>query len=526
MALRVRPGLCVLAIGALLTPPAAGQKPHVKFAPAAAYESGPSTDSVAVADLRGNGHLDLITANYCETVDQNGDCTNQGEGGVSVLLGNGDGTFQAPMIYGTRAYFANSLAVVDVNGDHIPDLIVANSCGNISCEPATGALSVLLGNGDGTFRQPVVYNSGGYNACSVAIADLNGDGRPDLAVSNQGVLGNNDGAVSVLLGNGDGTFQPALSYELGTKVAASIVTGDLNGDGVPDLVVANYGGGISVLLGNGDGTLQPAVNYGSNGPASVALVDLRSNGLLDVIAAVGYNPGKRPRSSLNVLLGNGNGTLGEAVTYLTDGVGLPSWPAIGSGVNALVVADVNGDGIPDAVSAEPCQSLEHSGQDCVGNKDVSVLLGNGDGTFQSSLSYTSDGFVAWGIAVADVNGDGRPDLVVANYQSAPYVTSGLVAVLLNETYYASKTALISSPSPTHVSQAVTFTATVTPTPPNGEVVTFLDGKTNLGTSATKNGVASLTASFPAAKTYTIKASYVGDAFRKKSSGTVKLVVNP
>jgi hypothetical protein len=111
----------------------------------------------------------------------------------------------------------------------------------------------------------------------------------------------------------------------------------------------------------------------------------------------------------------------------------------------------------------------------------------------------------------------------SNYCSNP---EGNVAVLLNETYYASKTALSASPNPAHVNQSVTFTATITPTPPNGELVPFYNGKTSLGTGATTKGVASLTTSFAAAKRYTIKANYAGDAFRKASSGTVKLVVNP
>ena len=105
-------------------------------------------------------------------------------------------------------------------------------------------------------------------------------------------------------------------------------------------------------------------------------------------------------------------------------------------------------------------------------------------------------------------------------------TEGSVAVLLNETSYASKTALTSSPNPSQVNQTVTFTARITPTPPNGELVAFYNGKTELGTGATTNGVASLSTSFSKAKTYTIKATYPGDAFRKPSSGTVKQVVNP
>jgi len=519
----------VLAITAFLIVPTAGQVPHAKFAAPVTYNTGPSADSVAIADLRGNGHLDLVVANYCETVNQNGNCTSDGEGGVSVLLGNGDGTFQSAAIYGTGACFADSIAVGDLNGDGIPDLAIADSCGNVNCEPAIGAVSVMLGNGDGTFQPAVVYSSGDYYSYSVALGDLRGDGKLDIVLTSMDWEGNDfDGSVSVLLGNGDGTFQPAVSYNSGAQDAASVAIGDLNGDGIPDLVVANYGEPlVGVLLGNGDGTFQPAVTYGGGDAnlSSVVLGDLRGNGILDVIAKNGYIPVKRPHSALGVLLGNGDGTLQTVVSYLADGVALPSSPGVGSGVNSLVIADVNGDGILDAVSVEPCQSLKHY-TDCVGNEDVSVLLGNGDGTLQSPVAYSSNGFLAWGIAVADVNGDGRPDLVVANYQVAPYVTNGTVAVFLNETSYASKTTLTSSPNPSQVNQTVTFTATITPAPPNGELATFYNAKTELGTGATTNGVATLTTSFSAAKTYTIKSTYPGDPFRKPSSATVKQVVNP
>ncbi len=514
----------VFTLATLTVMPAAAQ---MRFAKAVAYDAGPEPTSVAISDLNGDGKPDLIVANYCQNPGPDS-CTGNGQ--VAVLLGNGHGSFQPGVTYSTGAYGAVSVAVGDVNGDGIPDLVVANSCetlGPYGCNDQTGAVSVMLGNGDGTFQPAVNYSSGAYWPYSVAIHDLNGDGKVDLVVSNGGAVGSWKGSVSVLLGNGNGTFQPAVNYSTGGQVAASVAIGNLRGDGVPDLVVANYGGPVGVLLGNGDGTFQQAVTYSSNGPSSVALGDLRGKGILDVVVAIGYNPGKPPRSRLDVLLGNGDGTLRTAVSYPADGVGLPSSPAVGSGVNSLVIADVNGDGIPDAVSAEPCQSLLYY-TDCVGNKDVSVLLGRGDGTLQAPLAYSSGGFLAWGIAVADVNGDGRPDLVVVNQYASQGANNGSVAVLLNQTSYTTTTVLTSSPNPSKVNQAVTFTATITSNPPipNGEVVTFSVGTTKLGTGKTTSGVATLTTSFSKANTYTVKARYPGDVWHKPSYGTVSQVVNP
>jgi hypothetical protein len=515
----------VLAFVVVMNALAAGQESHTKFASAVAYDSGPDPTSVAVADLNGDGKLDLVVADYCSGQG----CDGYGE--VSVLLGNGDGTFQSAVTYSTGAYLAQSVAVGDVNGDGIPDVVVANTCetvGQYSCFYETGAVSVLLGNGDGTFQPAAISGSGGLGAYSVALGDLNGDGKLDIVVTNTYEQGGNDGSVSVLLGNGDGTFQPAVSYDTEGNIAASVVIGDLNGSGIPDLVVANfYQGGddegeVGVLLGNGDGTFQPVALYdsGGGGAYSVAVGDLRGDGILDAVVANRVTGG-----SVDVLLGNGNGTFQPAAGYKAKGFEPDSYPAIGYGISSLAIADVNGDGIPDVVIVELCQS--YSRGNCVGTGPVNVMLGNGDGTFQKAVVYHSGGYLGSALAIADVNGDGRPDIVVTNACGNGCPNDGTVAVLLNETTYATKTALTSSPNPSQVNQTVTFTATITSTPsvPNGEVVTFYDGKTELGTGATADGVATLSTSFAKAKSYTIKASYSGDAFHKASSGTVKQVVN-
>ena len=247
--------------------------------------------------------------------------------------------------------YAFSVAVGDFNGDGKADLAVANECPEINCN--TGAVSVLLGNGDGTFQAARSYSSGGYEAYAIAVGDVNNDGKADLIVTNGCQSPNHcaNGVVGVLLGNGDGTFQSAQSYSSGGVVASSVAIADVNGDGNLDLVVTNQcldstcaGGGVSVLLGNGDGTFQAAQSYATGGFTAVS----------------------------------------------------------------VAIGNFNGDQKLDLAVANQCQTL----QNCNGN--VGVLLGNGDGTFQAAQSYASGGYTAVSVAVGDFNGDHKTDLVVAN----------------------------------------------------------------------------------------------------------------
>jgi hypothetical protein len=405
------------ALTAALLPP-----PSPIFLTAPAYGSGGVYNyTVAVADVNGDGKPDMVVTNWCAS---SSNCTN---GSVSVLLGNGDGTFQTAVSYGSGGNEAFSVAVADVNGDGKPDVVVSNWCVS-SSNCTNGSVSVLLGNGDGTFQTAVSYSSGGNGVRNLAVADVNGDGKPDVVVANWCVSSSNcaNASVSVLLGNGDGTFQTAVSYGSGGAFAFSVAVGDMNGDGKPDLVVINEctsnsnctNGSVSVLLGNGDGTFQTAVSYGSGGEDAygVAVQDVNGDGKPDLLVTNECASNSNcTNGSVSVLLGNGDGTFQTAVSY---GSG-------GEDAYGVTVADVNGDGKPDVVVANLCGSNSN----CT-NGSVSVLLGNGDGTFQTAVSYSSDGESSFSVAVADVNGDGKPDVVVANVCSASGCGSGSASVLL------------------------------------------------------------------------------------------------
>jgi uncharacterized membrane protein len=415
--------------------PAAGP---VNFRPAVPYKtSGYNPYSVAIADVNGDGKLDLIVANEQQSKTDPG-------GSISVMLGKGDGTFHAAVNYGSGGQSAYSISVADVNGDGKLDLVVANGCRGSNC--ATGGVGVLLGKGDGTFKKAVTYSSGAASVFGshVAVGDLNGDGKLDLAVATTGAgcgSGCPKGLVGVLLGNGDGTFKKAKTYGTGGFDAIGWVEiADVNGDKKPDLVVANYcltecsyppaEGSVGVLLGNGDGTFRLVKTYpsGGDGAISVAVADLNKDGKPDLLVAncgpEACGPGS-PGGNVGVLIGKGNGTFKPVVNY----------PAANSPFN-VVAADVNGDGRLDIV-------VSNWGTPNAATNDgaVTVLQGKGNGTFRPAQTFPSGGAEAPSVAVADVNKDGRLDIVLACVADALNQSStGVVTVLINDTKSAPRSA--------------------------------------------------------------------------------------
>jgi hypothetical protein len=377
------------------------------------YLTNSRSQAVAAADLNGDGKLDLAVGNLDSAT-------------VNVFLGNGDGTFKPGVDVATGLY-PNAMAIGDFNRDGKPDLVLANG---------SGTVSILLGNGDGSFQPHVDYPAG-PGAFSVALGDFNGDGKLDLAVANNN--SNQSGTVSILLGNGDGTFQSHVDYPVGTG-PYSVAVGDFNSDGNLDLVVANYPVDftVSVLLGNGDGTFKPQVTYATGRqPDSVAVGDLNGDGKLD-LAVSDFTDGL-----VSVLLGNGDGTFQAHVDY----------PA-GSVPSTVIIGDFNGDGKLDLATSNYAP-----GGYAVPPGFINILFGNGDGTFRAPTAFVAGPNPAT-VAVADFNNDGTLDFVTG---SVPGPGSATFSVLLQVPEVSLSSKLLTFPSQwvgtTSAAQNLTLTNT-------------------------------------------------------------------
>ena len=387
--------------------------------------------ALATADLNGDGNLDLVAPDISNST-------------VAVLYGKGDGTFQAPIEFASM-YTSSGVAIGDFNKDGKPDIVVA-----ATAPKPYGGIAVLLNNGNGTFQSPVIYaDPGGVDNGLVAVADLNGDGRLDVVESSE------NSNVAVFLGKGDGTFQPATTYPVpyasaialadlsggkrpdivatsypdgtvwvllnkGTGVfqissvysadssAMAMATGmavalaDFNGDNKLDFVAGNPAGQfVTVGLGNGDGTFRDSPHYNQSGmwAYGIAAADFNHDSILDLVQAGGGTG-----VGLSLMLGTSHGVF-KAPTFVDLGVGA------NGPVTFVRADDVNADGKPDIV--------------CVNGKGVVVLLGLGTGKFKPPVTYPVSSSYPVQVKLADLNGDGKLDIVTTN-------NNGTISALLNK----------------------------------------------------------------------------------------------
>lgn len=407
------------------------------------YEGGSAPHSspggpfigMTVADFNGDLNIDLAA------IDSNNYI-------LAILINNGDGTLAQPIKY-TAGLTPHEVTAADFNQDNKIDLVITNYGG--------GTISVFLNNGNGAFGMPIDYLTGEVNPTGIIAAELNGDGKIDVAATNLGTTGarylsiffgkgdgtfiapvgyrigvdlpiefifptdfNNDGKVDlatnggILPGNSDGTFGPIVNLPVSGPLWAypSLTndTADLNGDGNLDLAIASsisfsYGQ-VSILLSNGAGTFVPFTNYAlSVRPFSVLVADLNADGKLDLVL------GSINSDSIAVLISNGDGTFLSPVYYAVAGPGQPSYTSV-------TITDLNGDGRLDLTTANYRDSDRST---------ISVLSGNGDGTFAPAANYTMATRPLF-ITSSDFNNDGRIDLAVTTAGH-----HGIVVIFLNTT---------------------------------------------------------------------------------------------
>ena len=313
----------------------------------------PSGDSgIALGDLNNDGHLDIAVTQLFDT--------------TSILLGNGDGTFQAPQSF-TSVNF-QGIALADLDGDGTLDMV----------ETSYNGTTVLRGNGDGTFAPPVAVLPAPQQGGGLAVRDFNGDGALDLAAPAATW-------INIAFGNGDGSFQPAQQLPIaltGNRSLGGLTAGDFNEDGNLDLVTNEFEGTGQLLPGNGDGTFAPSQAFPTTSSFNFISADLDKNGHLDLAV---LNP-----SAVEIFLGTGQG---DFVTNARS-------PGANNNSLATALGDLNGDGILDVVGGG-------------GQGLASVALGTGDGTFQAAQSYPYPAQqILDDVAIADVNQDGKPDLTL------------------------------------------------------------------------------------------------------------------
>jgi hypothetical protein len=458
-----------------------------------------------VADFNGDGKPDIVSLDVDAT-----NATPQ----LRVRKGTGDGKFinlasTAVNVPGLAAGQSNTaaLAAADFNGDSKQDVVFATS----HLGANTSTISVVPGNGDGTFTAQKDYPSSG-TVVALHVADINGDSKPDLVfISNSSTPGmTTQTAIEAMLNDGSGTFNPATQIDVVANLAALAVA-DVNGDGKADLVVSagnqftNATGSVQVYLGKGDGTFgKPSSLSAAAYPGALTIADMNHDGRPDIVVST-TDTDSNPL--LDVMLGNGDGTFQAASPFQ-----IPQ-----NGITSVSVGEYSNGTRPVAVLTS-----------CCGLAYPVVAAGNGSGPILSA-GILGTGISSAFVKLVDVNGDGVPDILL---------TSGINRQLAIEVFLSSATAATTLPTSTSLAasaasitagQSVTFTAQVTApegnTPPTG-TVTFSDGTTSLGTGTlNSSGQATYSTSSLAVGSHAITAAYAGSSpFAASTSSAVTVTV--
>ncbi|MGC8641115.1 MAG: FG-GAP-like repeat-containing protein [Isosphaeraceae bacterium] len=451
---------------------------------------GVGNAAVAIGDVNGDGVPDLVTATS--------------SGGITISDGNGDGTFTQAGCIPPFAASLSSVTLADLDGQHGLDIIATDPTGN--------QVWVLLNQGNGKFGTPTPYSTGaGSNPADVAVADL-GNGHLDIVTANSG-----DNTVSILLGDGTGAFQQHEDYDVDTDPVAVAIGSFVQNRGPLDLFTANEGGNsVSVLRGNGDGTFKPALDIPitvtinnvisrNSRPVDVAVGDFNGDGNLDLVTA---NSGT---ASVSVLLGNGDGSFGVQQNIVVDtNTQRDDTPT------AVSAADLDGDGHCDIAFTEPKRG------------SIGFLAGNGDGTFATQADYIANG-TPTKLATGNLNGDqtslglDRLDLVTVDS------TDPRAAVLLGQKWFIPTTLGITASTITWGGTIIVKPSAVGGHTPlgfglSGAFQLLLDGQPY--SSAQPVGSTFSYTRIPVG-TWTLSARYLGDVdFQPSTTGSVTLTVVP
>ena len=358
--------------------PGAYAAPEVSFGPNIDYPAGDRPEDVAVGDVNGDGEQDIVTANY------SGDT-------ASVLLGNGDGSFGSPTDYPVGDE-PRAVALGDLNNDGRLDIVTVNNESN--------NVSVLRGKSGGGFHEKDDYETAG-GPVTLGLGDFDGDGFLDIVTAGKYLL---NARASVLLSDEGAGFDPHVDYNLDGN-PTDLVVAYLDDDSHLDFALANSGSSdASVFVGSSSGTFtgpEQSTTGADTNPRNIAAGDVDADGITDLVTS-----NRGAGGSVSVLIGKDDGSFKA-----------PDIIAVGSLNAGIALADVNLDGEPDIVVNHRVPSPDPS--------SLSVLLGLGSGQFADPVDYAT-GAEPEGIAIADFNNDKKPDITTAN------TASDAAGVLLND----------------------------------------------------------------------------------------------